>query len=93
MTQPRQHGRYAIFRHRTRVELCCAIVEGSKEPDFMGDGWWVPAKTLDLQTARPEGFDESAAAFSCAMQGFYVFFWGRDRRAPARRLEPGGRLR
>ncbi len=83
MTKPRQHRRYSIYRHRRRVELCCAILEGSGEPDFMEGDAWIPVETLDLHRGRPEGFDESAAAFSCALQGFYIFHWGRERHAHA----------
>lgn len=79
----RATGRYSIYRHRARVGLCCAVAEGSREPEFIEGDAWIPVETLDLRRGRPEGFDEAAAAFSCALQGFYVFHWGRDRRAPA----------
>ena len=85
MTQPTKAGRYSIYRHRVRAGLCCAVREGSTEPDFVAGSAWLPAETLDLKTDCPAGFDEAAAAFSCAIQGFYVFYWGFDRRKPLTR--------
>jgi hypothetical protein len=95
VTQTSKARRYSVYRHRVRADLCCAVREGSAEPDFVGGQAWLPAETLDLQTDRPPGFDEGAAAFSCAIQGFYVFYWSFDRRMPLLRrstasVDPAG---
>ena len=77
-TLPRSSaGSYLIFQHWTRVDLLCAVRDGDLLPAFLDEDW-IALKVLEDGAERPSGFDDAAAQFSCAMQGFYVFH--RDRR-------------
>ena len=63
---------YLIFQHWTRVDLLCAVRDGDSLPAFLDEDW-LALTVLDDDAQRPVGFDDAAAQFSCAMQGFYVF--------------------
>ncbi|HEX2552894.1 MAG TPA: hypothetical protein VHL98_04280 [Microvirga sp.] len=60
--------------------LCCAALEGHELPPAMSPNEWAVAEVLERGEIRPPGFNEDAAAYSCSVQGFYVFHWNERRR-------------
>ncbi|HEX2554757.1 MAG TPA: hypothetical protein VHL98_13735 [Microvirga sp.] len=83
-------GSYLIFQHWSRPDLLCAVRDGDELPAFLDEDW-IALKVLEEHGERPIGFDEGAARFSCAMQGFYVFH--RDTRRLATSLSREKRSR
>ncbi len=84
MSSASQPLTYQLFRHVRREDLWCAVPCGQSLPGVFGAAAW---KALVLSiggSGRPPGFDEDAAAYSCSLQGFYVFHWG-GRNAPPHR--------
>ena len=78
-TLPRSSPKsYLIFQHWTRVDLLCAVRDGDPLPAFLDEDW-IALKVIEDDAERPVGFDDGAAQFSCAMQGFYVFHRDRGR--------------
>ena len=67
---------YYMFRHARAPSRCCAIRDGDGFPAALSANDWAEAEYLDERDARPPGFDEGAARYSCAQQGFYLFIWG-----------------
>ena len=77
---------YLIFQHWTRVDLLCAVRDGDLLPAFLDEDW-LALTVLEDDAERPVGFDDAAAQFSCAMQGFYVFHREPRRRSARPSLE------
>jgi hypothetical protein len=75
---------YQMYRRASQPDLCCAVRDGQPFPSIFSPNDWAPGEFLEAGDRRPPGFDEDAAAFACAVQGFYVFRWsGRRRSDPA----------
>jgi hypothetical protein len=71
---------YEMYRRAKEPDLCCAVSEGSDFPSILGPNEWAYAEFLEAGQRRPPGFDEDAAAYACAVQGFYLFRWHGRRR-------------
>jgi hypothetical protein len=67
---------YQLFRHTRREDLWCAVPSGQSLPQVLEVQTWDLCALTVSGIERPPGFDEAAAAFSCRLQGFYVFHWG-----------------
>jgi CubicO group peptidase (beta-lactamase class C family) len=72
---------YQLFRHGRREDLWCAVPCGQSLPQVFEATSWKALVLTSSGSGRPPGFDEDAAAYSCSVQGFYVFHWG-GRTAP-----------
>ncbi len=66
---------YQMFRLAKAPSRCCAILDGDRFPQVLGPNEWAEAEYLDELGPRPPGFDEAAAQYACAFQGFYLFTW------------------
>ncbi len=74
---------YQMFRHAKNPSRCCAIRDGESFPQVLGPNEWAEAEYLDEREPRPPGFDEAAAQYACAVQGFYLFTWSGRRNKPS----------
>ncbi len=64
---------YTLFRHKRRPELRCAIPAHHTLPNTLEAEVWEQDPTAFDEAAVPPGFDESAARYAIAVQGFYIF--------------------
>ncbi len=72
---------YTLFRHKSRPELRCAVPAHSGLPNTLeGEMWEQDPVAFDAGSA-PAGFEEDAALYAIAVQGFYIF--GQRTRAQA----------
>jgi hypothetical protein len=77
MRSPAKLDTYRLFRNQRREGLHCAVPPGVPLPSFLtGEPWHELAPLLGSHE-RPPGFSDTAAAFSCDCQNFYVFRWQR----------------
>jgi hypothetical protein len=72
---------YTLFRHKTRPELRCAVPAHDGLPKTLQDGTWEQDPDVFDAGSAPAGFEENAARYAIAVQGFYVF--GQRTRAQA----------
>jgi hypothetical protein len=64
---------YTLFRHKSRPQLRCAVPVNQPLPDSLEPDMWEESGTAFDERSAPPGFQESAARYAFAMQGFYIF--------------------
>ena len=62
---------YNLFRRKDEADLYCAAPQDVAVPEFLTEGTWEYAQSLDIETLS--GFDATAAEASARLNGFYFF--------------------
>jgi hypothetical protein len=83
MRSPPGHLAFRLYRRAREPDKCCAVLEDGELPPVLDRNEWAPAEILEAHQVRPPGFNESAAEYACAVQGFYFFHWSGKRRTAA----------
>jgi hypothetical protein len=64
--------KYNVYRHKNRPELSCIVPTDQPLPAALeADMWEEEAAVVDERSAPPD-FQESAARYALAIQGFYI---------------------
>ncbi len=74
--------KYNVFRHKSRPELSCIVPTDHPLPAALdAEMWEEEAAILDERSAPPD-FQESAARYAFAIQGFYILRQRKHSLAP-----------
>ena len=72
---------YNLFRRKDETDLYCAVPQDVAVPEFLVEGTWEYAQSLDIETLS--GFDATAAEASALLNGFYLFHSAAGSEDPA----------
>ena len=72
---------YNLFRRKDETDLYCAVPQDVAVPEFLVEGTWEYAQSLDIETLS--GFDAASAEASALLNGFYLFHSAASSEDPA----------
>ena len=64
--------KYNLFRHKSRPELSCIVPTDHPLPAALQAEMWEEEAAVLYERSAPPDFQESAARYALAIQGFYI---------------------